>query len=260
MTVSRNSTDNLNNDGAVHRDTNVWQSNSSRRFGAFVPRIRLHGRLAPPDESLPVADICSSGRVSVRPIRKARISPLSKSLGRPSRKRPAWITKSPQRGDSWTRTASTAFARKPAGNYTYLRITNPPESYTLEPLSLSFSLPSSRSVNPDVFPCPGADFPFDFSSWSSSDTSLSLFRAVCSLFSFFSFFIILIIFFFFFFVTRTDSFEDNSFSYAPLSVQWMAAQDDLLSRREITNSVFYSLARQEPTGYNGGGLNTAAEI
>ena len=194
MTVSRNSTDNLNNDGAVHRDTNVWQSNSSRRFGAFVPRIRLHGRLAPPDESLPVADICSSGRVSVRPIRKARISPLSKSLGRPSRKRPAWITKSPQRGDSWTRTASTAFARKPAGNYTYLRITNPPESYTLEPLSLSFSLPSSRSVNPDVFPCPGADFPFDFSSWSSSDTSLSLFRAVCSLVSVF--------FFFFFFLSR----------------------------------------------------------
>ena len=98
----------------MHRDTNLWRSNSSRRLRTSAPRIRLHDRLAPPDESLPVAGICSSGRVSARPIRKARISPLSKSLGRPSRKRPAWITKSPRRGDSWTRTASTAFARKPA--------------------------------------------------------------------------------------------------------------------------------------------------
>lgn len=77
-------------------------------------RIQLHDRLAPLDESLPVAGICSSGRVWVPPTRKARISPLSKSLGRPSRKRPAWITKSPRREDSWTRTASTAFERKPA--------------------------------------------------------------------------------------------------------------------------------------------------
>lgn len=81
-----------------------------RRFHS----IQFHSRLAPLDESLPVADICSLGRVSVQSIRKARISPLSKSLGTPSRKRPAWITKSPRRGDSWTRTASTAFARKPA--------------------------------------------------------------------------------------------------------------------------------------------------
>lgn len=58
--------------------------------------------------SLPAKDICSLDRGTVPPIRRVRILPLSISLRKPPRKRLARTTRSPRRGESWTRRAAVA--------------------------------------------------------------------------------------------------------------------------------------------------------
>lgn len=70
-------------------------------------------RFAPLGGSLPARDICNSGRATAPPIRGVRILPLSISLMKPSRKRPARTARSRRRGDSWTRRAATACAWTP---------------------------------------------------------------------------------------------------------------------------------------------------